>query len=141
MRFLLDSNVLIDVLRQKGHVQTKAWFDRHDFSTFYLPSIALGELWHGIECMDDKLPSKKIHTRQLEVLEQRFADRILSFDTKAARMWGKLKGRHEQSGRSYPNNDLQIAVLALVHRLPLVTANGRDFEGLGIKLINPRDET
>ena len=61
-----------------------------------------------------------------------FAERILPLDTDAAQVWGHL---------SVPNPDhaldKQIAAIALVNDLTLVTRNVADFEGLGVRLKNP----
>jgi predicted nucleic acid-binding protein len=41
------------------------------------------------------------------------------------------------SGRTLPVIDGLLAATALQHDLSLVTRNTRDFEGLGVRLINP----
>ena len=70
----------------------------------------------------------------LDILSE-FADRILAFDAEAAQVWGRLRVPD-------PNNalDKQIAAIALVHDLTVVTRNTKDFEGMGLSLINPFNE-
>lgn len=61
-----------------------------------------------------------------------FAGRILNLDSPTADRWGRLVAA---AGR--PAIDSLLAATAAHHGLSLVTRNARDFEGLGIEVINP----
>jgi len=65
------------------------------------------------------------------ILDQ-YGDNILPFEADAAQVWGRLRVPN-------PENELdkQIAAIALVNDLTVVTRNTADFEGTGVKLINP----
>jgi hypothetical protein len=60
--------------------------------------------------------------------------RLLDVDEAVADRWGRVQAA---SGRSLPVIDGLLAATALQHDLSLVTRNTRDFEGLGVRLINP----
>jgi len=66
-----------------------------------------------------------------------FADRILGFDKQASIRWGKLMAENEKQGRSLPILDAQIASIADSHNLIIVTFNEKDFQGVGIEVVNP----
>jgi predicted nucleic acid-binding protein len=56
----------------------------------------------------------------------------LSFDEECAQVWGRLMSpRHEHP------IDKQIAAIALIHDLTVVTRNVDDFRGTGTKTSNP----
>ena len=61
-----------------------------------------------------------------------FSERILAFDADAAQVWGHLR----VPDPAHPI-DKQIAAMALVNDLTLVTRNVADFEGLGVRMTNP----
>ena len=62
---------------------------------------------------------------------------ILPFETDDARAYGRLKASLERKGRPRFEPDLQIAAIALRHRLTVVTANVRHFEGIpGLRIEN-----
>ena len=65
------------------------------------------------------------------VLDQ-YGENILPFEADAAQMWGRLRVPS-------PENELdkQIAAIALVNDLTVVTRNTADFEGTGVRLIDP----
>ena len=61
-----------------------------------------------------------------------YGENILAFDADAAQVWGR---------RRVPNPDheldKQIAAIVLVNDVTVVTRNTADFEGTGVKLVNP----
>ena len=61
-----------------------------------------------------------------------FGQRILAFDADAAQVWGHL--RVPDLGHEV---DKQLAAIALINDLTLVTRNVADFESSGVKLANP----
>jgi predicted nucleic acid-binding protein len=52
---------------------------------------------------------------------------ILSFDEAAARVYGQLRAKLEQTGTSLSEPDLRIASIALCSQLTLITGNIRHF--------------
>jgi toxin FitB len=75
-----------------------------------------------------------IYTSQqwlIAVLET-YGDRVLDLDGDAAQIWGRLRVPN-------PHNaiDKQIAAIALLHDLTVVTRNTDDFAGCGVRLLNP----
>jgi tRNA(fMet)-specific endonuclease VapC len=52
---------------------------------------------------------------------------ILPYDKEAAQWHARERARLEARGRNFPFVDAQIAAIAAVHELTLVTTNLRDF--------------
>ncbi len=53
---------------------------------------------------------------------------VLSYDARAARVFGQMRAQLEAAGRPLADADLQIAATALVHDLKLVTGNVKHFK-------------
>lgn len=68
----------------------------------------------------------------LAAVHDRYRDSILVFDGDAAQVWGRLRVPH--AGHEL---DKQIAAIALVNGLTVVTRNTGDFTATGVKLLNP----
>lgn len=68
----------------------------------------------------------------LEAIVQGYAERLLEFDADCAQVWGKLMASQNQ----HPV-DKQIASIAIIYGINIVTRNISDFAGTGATLINP----
>jgi len=62
---------------------------------------------------------------------------ILAFDDVAARESGRLRAMREDIGKRVSPSDMIIGGIASAMAASLATRNECDFEGLGLKLINP----
>ncbi|MEN9432617.1 MAG: hypothetical protein RLZZ422_206 [Pseudomonadota bacterium] len=130
--YLLDTNVVSELRRQKPHGAVVAWLQSVDDKELYLSSVTLAEIQAGIELTRDQNPHR---ATELEVwLDQVAATyNILSLDGIAFRAWAKLM--HKKSDTLY--EDAMIAAIAQVNKLIVVTRNITDFEGFDVKLLNP----
>jgi toxin FitB len=68
----------------------------------------------------------------LESVLEAFEGRILSFDQTCALIWGKLRSGNDQN-----LIDKQIAAMALIYDLTIVTRNTRHYDGTGVRVLNP----
>jgi tRNA(fMet)-specific endonuclease VapC len=137
MKYLLDTNVLSELVVKQPNTRVIDWIDSVDPNSLYLSVITIGELRKGIE----KLPKSKRKTNLLEwlndQLQLRFRGRILAIDIDVMLAWGILMGQLEQVGRPLPAMDSLIAASALHHNCSLVTRNEDDFKETGVVLMNP----
>ena len=110
-RYLLDTNIIIDLLADVEAVRTRL----ADAEEAFAPSIAIGELYYGAE--------KSTHPEENAVRIEQFASvtTVLGCDTQTARQYGQIKNLLRARGRPIPENDLWIAAIARQHALTLVT--------------------
>jgi predicted nucleic acid-binding protein len=95
--------------------------------------ISIGEIARGIRQQEKLNPEFATDLRDwLNRTETLFQDRILSFTSRDARIWGALSSDIGHSGA-----DLMIAASALSHHATLVTRNTSDFAPTGVDLLNP----
>ncbi len=135
--FLIDTNVISESRkRDKAHPGVTAFFrqvlDRDE--AVYLSAISVGELRRGVELIrhrGDSPQARMLEAWLNDVLDQ-YRDHILSFDADAAQVWGRL--RVPNAGNEL---DKQIAAIAMVNSLTVVTRNTADFEATGVALRNP----
>ena len=71
------------------------------------------------------------------MLSDAFEDRILPFDGDAARAYGHIAVACRSAGRTVASADCQIAAIAVAGRMRLAARNVRDFEDMGIEIVNP----
>ena len=135
--YLIDTNVISEARKKnKANRGVIAFFGQAavQSETLYLTVVTVGELRRGVELIrrrGDKLQAQLLETWLHDVLDQ-YADNILGFDAEAAQVWGKLRVPHPEHAL-----DKQIAAIALVNNLTVVTRNTVDFAGTGVSLRNP----
>ena len=71
------------------------------------------------------------------VIHEDFNLRVLPFDLEASMIYADFAARRESQGQPISMADAQIAATAVRHDAILATRNVRDFEGLGVALVNP----
>jgi tRNA(fMet)-specific endonuclease VapC len=129
MIYLLDTNTCIGYL--SGRVPSIRQKLRELSPTdVAVCSVVKAELFYG--AMKSIYPMQTLQ-RQQDFLRQFIS---LPFDDEATLFYGQIRARLESVGTPIGPYDLQIAAIALVHNLILVTHNTREFgrvEGLAIK--------
>ena len=81
---------------------------------------------------------QRLHARANEALAWladvigQYGQKILAFDAEAAQVWGRLRVPHPEHGL-----EKQVAAIALVNDLTVVTRNATDFSDTGVRLTNP----
>ena len=136
---ILDTNVVSEPLKPAPSQVVLDWLDRQAPETLYLTAVSLAELLAGIEALPSgrrRLELEQAVTRQIMPL---FEGRVLSFDTKAAEAFGKVRAGAQAVGNTIGFADGAIAAIATSQGFALATRNVRDFRGAGVGLINPWD--
>lgn len=141
MKYLLDTNVISELIARRPDPKVITWIDSLDPEAVYLSVITIGEIQKGIEKLPDTKRKRTIQEWLHNDLLLRFHGRIIPITTSVALTWGMLTAVLEQNGRSLPAIDSLVAAIAREGGYVLVTRNVRDFAGAGISLINPWDES
>jgi len=137
MRYLLDTNVISELIAKHPNERVIHWLDDLDPASIYLSVITIGELRKGIEKLSDSSRKDELQSWLTDELLIRFRDRILVLDLDVMLVWGELVGRLERIGRPLGAIDSLIAALALAHSCFLVTRNETDFQDTGLNVTNP----
>jgi toxin FitB len=137
MRYLLDTNVVSELVARQPSPRVIQWIDSLDPDSIYLSVITIGELRKGIEKLAVSQRKDMLYTWLNDDLLIRFSGRILILDIPVMLAWGELVGRLEQQGRPLPSLDSLIAAQAQVHNCTLATRNHGDFQATGVNIVNP----
>jgi predicted nucleic acid-binding protein len=99
-----------------------------------VPVFVIGELRGGIERLRRRGDQPQAASLEvwLQTVHEDFAARILAFDLTCAETWGQLMSIDTQNPI-----DKQLAAMALVYDLSVVTHNVSHFEGTGVRVLNP----
>ena len=123
-RFLLDTNVLSEALRPLPNAMVMGKLETHE-SEVATAAPVWHELWFGCR----RLPS----SRRRRLIEMYLTDvvgasmPVLPYDTEAAAWHATERAHLSRAGKPPPFVDGQIAAIAAVNSLVLVTENASDF--------------
>ena len=135
--YLIDTNVIGEARKGRNANPGVTDFFRDAAATgvsLYLSAITVGELRRGVELIGHRGDADQ--ARRLEIwLDQvlaAYGSAVLPLDADAAQVWGRLRAPN-------PRHELhkQIAAIALVNDLTVVTRNTADFAGTGARLLDP----
>jgi predicted nucleic acid-binding protein len=134
MSYLLDTNVISELVRAKPDKNVLSWFDMIPNDALHISVLTLGEIRKGIDSIKETGRKEKLKVWLEIELFRWFEDRILAIDNNVADRWGRLQSEMK---RPLPAIDSLIAATALHYDLCLVTRNESDFQYPSLQLINP----
>lgn len=133
---VLDTNVVSEAMKPEPHPAVRAWLNEQAADTLHLSSVTLAELLFGIAALPTG-KRKDMLTKALDALLNLFRDRVLPFDTDAARRYAELAVTAKTSGRGFPTPDGYIAAIAASRGFIVASRDTAPFEAAGVSVINP----
>ena len=134
---LLDTNVVSElrkVASGKADPNVVVWNETVDPAETFISSVVLHELEIGVRLVEhkDAAAGKVLRNWLANAVLTAFSGRILPLDEAAA-----VRAAQWHVPNPKPINDAYIAATAFTRRMTLVTRNIKDFEGMGVALVNP----
>ena len=132
--FLLDTNVVSEMTKRYPSPQVIAFLAQP--ADLWLASLVVHELEFGLRLAPPGRRRERLRADLSRFLGA-YADRILPID-RASALWAtRFRAHAVRSGRPLDLIDILIAGTAKAHDLAVATRNVRDFEGLGVEVVNP----
>ncbi|MDR1183940.1 MAG: type II toxin-antitoxin system VapC family toxin [Coriobacteriales bacterium] len=137
MNYLIDTNVLSELAKDKPDPQATAWFSEHINDKLLISVITVGEIAYGIEKMEAGKKRAELKDWFESMLLEWFDDSIVPINEDVMFAWARLRA----TSRTLPILDSLIAASVLSTHAVLATRNIRDFEGIeGLETVNPWDD-
>ncbi|NKC14849.1 MAG: PIN domain-containing protein [Gammaproteobacteria bacterium] len=135
--FALATNVAAELMRPNPAPAVAAWIAERNAQEMYLTAVSEAELRYGVALMPAGKRRNALEAAMTRWLEQGFGERLLPFDSAAARVYAQIAAERRVAGRPIGEADCQIAAICRSEGAVLVTRNVRDFEGTGVSVIDP----
>lgn len=134
MSYLIDTNVISELIKIKPDKKVINWFETVPDRELYLSVLTIGEIRKGLVKVNNDAKRETIRAWLDYELITWFSDRILPIDQHVANKWGLLQA---QVNKTLPAIDSLIAATALHSDLIIVTRNTKDFDIISLETINP----
>jgi toxin FitB len=135
--FLLDTNVVSELIKPKPAPRVVAWFESVNESLLCLSVLTLGEIRKGIVALGDVGRRVALEAWLDHDLALRFDGRILPIDLGVADRWGRICGTAAAKKSPIPVIDGLLAATALHYDLTLVTRDTRHAGVIGVAVFDP----
>ncbi|PSB08775.1 VapC toxin family PIN domain ribonuclease [Pleurocapsa sp. CCALA 161] len=120
MKFLLDTNICIYIIKQKP-LELLQKFNTYQVGEIGISAITVAELEFGVQ-------KSQFPTRNQQALTQFILPlQIVDFDHAAAVIYGNIRAMLEKEGTPIGSLDTQIAAHALSLQVILITNNVKEF--------------
>ena len=120
MKLMLDTNICIYIIKQQPVAVLKRFLE-YQAGDIGISSVTLSELRYGVA----KSAYKDKNSLALD--EFIISLEVVSFDEKAALIYGDIRASLEKAGTPIGSMDMLIAAHAVSLNIPLVTNNTREF--------------
>lgn len=138
---VLDTNVVSELMRPSPNLAVESWVTNRPAMTLFFSAVGEAELRFGLAIMPAGRRRDALASEIEAMLREDFADRILPFDSDAARAYAQVAASRRGAGRPVAEADCQIAAITRSRGMALATRNVRDFEDMGIDIIDPWTDT
>ena len=137
MSFLLDTNVVSEWVKPEPDSSVLRWFAAVDEDSVWLSVITFAEIRLGVERLKPGRRRAALSSWLENDLSARFEGRIIGIGLGVADSWGRIMARSAGAGKSISAMDAFLAAIVELRGLTLVTRNTKDFEALGVPVLNP----
>ena len=137
MSVLLDTNVVSELIRKVPEPNVVTWVSGHSLDDLFFSAVSEAELRYGAAILPVGQRRNTLFREIEAMLRDAFEDRVLPFDSEAARAYGYIAAGRRSTGRPVAPADCQIAAIAASRGMVVATRNVRDFEDMGIKIVDP----
>ncbi len=137
MTVLLDTNVVSELMRKVPDPVVAVWAAGHRLEDLFFSAVGEAELRYGVAILPTGQRRDTLISDIERMLGEAFDGRVLPFDSGAARAYADIAAMRRSAGRPVGPADCQIAAIARSRRMELATRNVRDFDDVGIEVVDP----
>ena len=134
---ILDTNVLSEQMKPNPSPAVMAWAATVPSSELFTTTISEAEMLIGLKLMPTGRRRNLLAAQIANIFHADFEDRILTFDSRAAQAISSMPLLLGRQGRPIVDTDVMIAAIANAHGATVSTRNVRDFQRLGVPVVNP----
>lgn len=134
---ILDTNVVSELMKSASDRNVIKWVAEQADSTLYTTSITQAEILHGVMLLPAGRRRNAVKNAAESMFNEDFAGRILAFGSEAAAAYAEIAVERRRAGRPISHFDAQICAIARSTGASIATRNVTDFDGCGVKVINP----
>ena len=132
---LLDTNVVSEMMSTAPNPVVATWWDGQ--GALFISAIVVAEIQAGIATLPEGRRKRTLEEEADTIIHGRFDQRVLPFGLLAAQSYKDIVAVRGRPLKSRDMADCMIAAIARSLGMAVATRNVRDFEGIGVDVIDP----
>ena len=124
-------------MHRNRYAAVEAWAAGHPLEDLFFSAIGEAELRYGAAILPTGQRRQMLVSDIERMLRDAFEERVLPFDSEAAREYADIAATRRSAGRPVAPADGQIAAIARSRNMSVATRNVRDFEDIDIEVVDP----
>ena len=132
---VVDTNVWSELIREKPDQRVRDW-EATNAHLLWMSAIVLAEFRAGAALMPAGQRRDRI-AALIETIAMEYADRLLPFEERCSREYGRVLLSARQAGAPIATADAMIAATARANGMRVATRDTGDFAGADVALIDP----
>ena len=124
-------------MKPRPQVSVEGWIAANPLPDPFTTAVTQAEVGSGLAILPPGQRRDALARAARTMFEAVFEGRVLPFDQEAADAYATLVAERRRVGRPISPFDAQIAAIARSRGAALATRDTRDFEGCGVKLLDP----
>ena len=137
MRYVLDTNVISQIMQPSQDSLVAAWFANHKSAEFATTAINQAEIFLGIALLPAGKKRQNLSIAAKALFDNEFANRIYPLDSAAALESAAIRADRTKRGMPISFQDACIAAIAKEHDAAVVTRDSGGFAQTGVQVVNP----
>jgi toxin FitB len=137
MLFVLDTNVISELMKPEAEATVLKWFLRHAKQEFATTAISQAEILGGLALLPEGKRRRGMLLAAQAIWSEDLKQRVLPFNQDCAAAFARILRRRTDLGRPIHFADAAIAAICASHKVAIVTRDTEDFKGCGIQMENP----
>jgi predicted nucleic acid-binding protein len=135
--FLLDTNVLSELERQRGSPRVLAFLKHTPLSSLFISEVVIAEIRFGIEAAASPARRDRLMTWLKDTVRPLFENRILRINEDILVRWRWIVEMGRRRGYTFDQFDSLIGATAAHYNLTVLTRDTEPFEGADVACLNP----
>ncbi len=135
--WLLDTNVLSELRRQKPDSRVVQFVAGQPLELLHVSVVTFAEIRFGIELVKDVSRRIELNEWLTHKLRPMFEERVLEITEDIMLKWRLLVEEGRKSGHTFAQPDLIIAATALHHGLTIVSRDTGEYQQANVPILNP----
>ena len=134
---VIDTNIVSELMRAEPSAEVLDWMDTRMRQGLFVTAVTEAEVRAGIAFLPEGRRRRGLEAACERAFGGLFGGRVLPFDSAAAHAYAETVASRRAIGRPASQADCQIAAIAASRSMAVATRNVRDFENMGIEVVDP----